>query len=296
MVDIFQYTDYRRFLQDFYEARKTLHKGFTHRFISKAVGFKSTGSFAQIVQGKTNISNQIIARFVSFLKLKKDEADFFELLVLFNQSKSHAEQKRHFEKIVCFPKSNFKVVESAQFAYYEKWYYSVVREVLAFFPCKDDWKALARMVEPAITPAEAEKAVRLLNELGFIRANAEGYWEKADPVVTTGYEARSLAINTFILEGMDLARSALDNLPRDQRSLSSVTLSLPEEGYKLVEEKIRCLRRELLELAKNSPNPKRVVQVNIQVLPVSKVMTDAAIETGRGDADARRPDSRGAAA
>lgn len=282
MVNIFQYTDYRKYLQDFYEARKSTHKGFTHRFISKAVGFKSTGSFAQIVKGKTNISTQMIANFVAFLKLRRDEADFFELLVLFNQSRSHSEQKRWFEKIICFPKSNFKVVESAQYAYYEKWYYSVVRELLAFYPFKDDYKALARMVEPAISPAEAEKAVKLLEELRLIRRNAEGFFEKADPVVTTGYEARSLAINQFMLEGMDLAKQALDNLPRDQRSLSSVTLSLPEDGYRMVEEKIKCLRRELLEIAKNNPNPKRVVQVNFQILPVSKVYQN----TGGGTASA----------
>ena len=272
MVDIYQYTDYRKFLRDFYEAKKATHRGFTHRYISKAVGFKSTGSFAQILQGQTNISTQMIANFVTFLKLKKEESDFFELMVLFNQSKSHTEQKRHFEKIICFPKSHFKVVESAQYAYYEKWYYSVVREILAFFPFKDDFKALARMVEPAIAPSDAEKAVKLLEELGLIRRNAEGFYEKADPVVTTGYEAKSLAINQFMLESMELAKSAMDNLPREERSLSAVTLSLPADGYKMIEEKIKCLRRELLEIARNNPNPKRVVQVNFQIIPVSKVL------------------------
>lgn len=280
MVDIYQYTDYRKYLRDFYEAKKATHRGFTHRFISKAVGFKSTGSFAQILQGQTNISTQMMVNFVNFLKLKKEEADFFELLVLFNQSKSHAEQKRHFEKIICFPKSNFKVVESAQYAYYGKWYYSVVREILAFFPFKDDFKALARMVEPAIAPSEAEKAVKLLEELGFIRRNGEGWYEKADPVVTTGYEAKSLAIDQFMLEGLELAKAAMDGLPRDERSLSAVTLSLPADGYKMIEEKIKCLRRELLEMARNNPNPKRVVQVNFQIIPVSKVM--------RGDTGADR--------
>jgi uncharacterized protein (TIGR02147 family) len=272
MVDIFQYTDYRKYLRDFYEARKTVQRGFTHRYISKAVGFKSTGSFAQIVQSKTNISNQVIASFVSFLGLRKDEAEYFELLVLFNQGRTHAERKRHFERILCFPRSSFKVVESAQYAYYEKWYYAVVRELLGFFPCRDDYRALARMTEPAITPAEAERAVNLLLELGLARRNAEGFLEKVDAVVTTGYEARSLAVNQYMLETMDLAKAALDDLPREERSLSSVTLSVPEDGYRMIEEKIKTLRRELLEIARNTPEPRRVVQVNFQIFPVSKVM------------------------
>src|SRR4051812_35357408 len=129
MIDLFQYTDYRKYLRDYYEAKRAALKSFTHRHISQAVGFKSTGTFAQILQGKTNISTQTIAHFVDFLGHKKDEADYFELLVLFNQSKGHAEKKRYFEKILSFPKSNLKVVESGQYAFYEKWYYSVTREV-----------------------------------------------------------------------------------------------------------------------------------------------------------------------
>jgi uncharacterized protein (TIGR02147 family) len=274
MPDIFQYTDYRKFLRDFYEAKKASQKGFTHRFISKALGFKSTGSFAQILQGKTNISTQMIANFVAFLKLKKEEGDYFELMVLFNQSKSHAEKKRYFEKVIAFPKSNFKVVDSNQYAYYEKWYYSVIREILAFFPFKDDFKELAKMLEPPISPSEAQKAVKLLEDLHFIKQDEQGYYKKVDAIITTGYEAKSLAINQFTLETMELARASLDNLPREERSLSTLTLSLPEDGYKMLEEKIKGFRRELLELAKNSEAPRRVLLVNFQIFPVSKVYHD----------------------
>jgi uncharacterized protein (TIGR02147 family) len=271
MPDIFQYTDYRKFLRDFYEAKKASQKGFTHRFISKALGFKSTGSFAQILQGKTNISTQMITNFVAFLKLKKEEGDYFELMVLFNQSKSHAEKKRYFEKVIAFPKSNFKVVDSNQYAYYEKWYYSVIREVLAFFPFKDDFKELAKMLEPPISPSEAQKAIKLLEDLNFIKQDGTGFYQKVDAIVTTGYEAKSLAINQFTLETMDLAKASLDNLPREERSLSTLTLSLPEDGYNMLEEKIKGFRRELLELAKNSESPRRVIIVNFQIFPVSKV-------------------------
>ena len=270
MVDLFQYTDYRKYLRDYYEARRAALKAFTHRYISQAIGFKSTGTFAQILQGKTNMSPHTVASFVRFLALKKDEADYFELLVLFSQSKGHTEKKRYFERIIAFPKSNLKQVDSTQYAFYEKWYYSVIREVLAFHPFKDDYRELSRMLEPAISTAEAQKAIKLLEELGLIRRNETGAYEKSDPVITSGYDTRSLAVNQFIIETLDLAKVALDKLPRDERSLSALTLSLPEDGYAMVEEKIKNFRRELLELARNCPDPKRVIQVNFQIFPVSK--------------------------
>jgi uncharacterized protein (TIGR02147 family) len=270
MIDLFQYTDYRKYLRDYYEARRASQKEFTHRYIAQAVGFKSTGTFAQILQGKTNISPHTVAHFVRFLELKKDEADFFELLVLFSQSKGHAEKKRHFEKILSFPKANLKQVDSTQYAYYEKWYFSVIREVLAFYPFVDDYRELGRMLTPPISTSEAQKAIRLLEELKLIRKNEAGIFEKTDPIITSGYDTRSLAVNQFIVETLDLAKVALDQFPRDERSLSALTLSMPEEGYALIEEKVKAFRRELLELARSCTDPKRVIQVNFQIFPVTR--------------------------
>jgi uncharacterized protein (TIGR02147 family) len=270
MVDLYAYTDYRKYLRDYYEAKRASAREFTHRHIAQAMGFKSTGTFAQILQGKTNIAPQTVAHFVRFLDLKKDEADYFELLVLFNQSKGHSEKKRYFERIISFPKSNLKQVDATQYAFYEKWYYSVIREVLAFHPFKDDYRELARLLEPPIATAEAQKAIKLLEELKLIRRNDRGVYEKSDPVITSGYDTRSLAVNQFIVETLDLAKGALDKLPREERSLSALTLSLPEDGYEMLEEKIKTFRRELLELARNCTDPKRVIQVNFQIFPVTR--------------------------
>jgi uncharacterized protein (TIGR02147 family) len=270
MVDLYAYTDYRKYLRDYYEAKRAVHKEFTHRYIAQALGFKSTGTFAQILQGKTNIAPATLARFIAFLGLKKDEGAYLELLVLFNQAKGHAEKKRHFESIIAFPKSNLKQVDATQYAFYEKWYYSVIRELLAFHPFVDDYRELARLLEPPIATSEAQKAIKLLEELKLIRRNGNGVYEKSDPIITSGYDTRSLAVNQFIIETLDLAKVALDKLPREERSLSALTLSLPEDGYALIEEKVKAFRRELLELARNCPDPKRVIQVNFQIFPVTR--------------------------
>ncbi len=45
MKSVFEYTDYRLFLQDYYNDKKAANKAFSHRFIADRVGFKSGGSF-----------------------------------------------------------------------------------------------------------------------------------------------------------------------------------------------------------------------------------------------------------
>ena len=92
MISIFDYTDYRLFLRDFYEAKKEQNPAITHRSIAEKVGFKSSGFFTQVLQGKSNISDEMADNFASFCKLKKQERAFFKTMVAFNQARKHAEK------------------------------------------------------------------------------------------------------------------------------------------------------------------------------------------------------------
>jgi len=99
MNSVFEYTDYRKFLADFYSFKKSANKSFSHRFVQEKIGFKSAGHFSQILSGRANISLIYIEKIVEFLKLNKKEASYFQNMVMFNQSKIHEEKRRYFEKI-----------------------------------------------------------------------------------------------------------------------------------------------------------------------------------------------------
>ena len=70
MKSVFEYTDYRKCLKDYYEAKRAENKAVSHRFIAERVGFKSGGHFSQIISGKANISITFIEKFITF-KIKK---------------------------------------------------------------------------------------------------------------------------------------------------------------------------------------------------------------------------------
>jgi uncharacterized protein (TIGR02147 family) len=271
MVDIFQYTDYRKFLLDFYEAEKTRNPHFSHRYVAQKVGFTSSGFFSKIIQGKTNISNELALQFVDFLKLKKVEAEYFTLLVFFNQAKSHAEKKRWFEKIVAFSKSKVKVVEVSQYEFFDKWYYVALRELFSFYKFKGDYDELAKTIDPPISPAQAKKGVLLLEKLNLIKKDDNGYYVQTDTLLSTGYDVRSVAINNFQLATLDLAKESIDRFPKEQRDISTLTLSFSNELYSTIHEKLKAFRREVLELVKNDPKAAdKVYQVNFQIFPLSR--------------------------
>ena len=279
MMDIFLYTDFRKYLYDFYEAEKKRNPHFSHRYIAQKVGFSSSGFFSKIIQGKTNISNELALRFADFLKLKKNEADYFGLLVLFNQAKSHADKKRWFEKIVAFSKSKVKIVEVSQYKFFEKWYYVAIRELMAFFPFRGDYKQLAKMMDPPISPSQAKKAVRLLEHLDLIKKDENGVYSLSDVLISTGYDAKTLAINNFQLATLDLAKESIDRFTKEERDISTLTLSFSKEIYETIHERLKGFRREILELVKNDPGRvDKVYQVNFQIFPLSRRHEDSAHE------------------
>jgi uncharacterized protein (TIGR02147 family) len=269
----FDYTDYRLFLQDRYEAAKAADPSVTHRLIADKVGFKSSGFFTQIIQGKSNISDTIAQGFARFFELNTKERDYFLDMVRFNQSSTHGEKQTFFERMLAANKKRVSLVEAKQYAFYEKWYYSAVREALAFVRVTDAYASyveLAKTIMPPIKPLQAKRAIRLLLDLGMAIANDQGEFERTDQVISGGTQARSVAITACAMQMIDLAKSALADYPRDQRSISALTLSMGERSFRELEEKMALFRREILEAARRDEHPDRVYQLNMQLFPLTK--------------------------
>jgi uncharacterized protein (TIGR02147 family) len=269
MIDIYEYIDYRKLLKDLYEDRKKEFPFFSYRYIAQKVGFSSAGFFINVVQRKRNISSEFIFKFAQVFKLKRAETEYFELLVFFDQAKDHDQKKYYFEKILSSKKSKIKVTDARHYEFYSKWYYTAVREVLNFYKFSGNFVELAKTVSPAITPAEAKKAVSLLEDMGFIKRTERGSYQLVDDIITTGYEAKSLAINNYLISTTELARQAIDRYPRDRRNMSTLTFSCSAAGFAQIEDRLKRFRREILEIVRSDKDIDRVYHMNFHVFPMS---------------------------
>ena len=266
MKSVFEYSDYRKFLLDFYWEKKASQKGFSHRYIAEKVGFKSGGHFSQILSGTANISINFIERLAGFLDLKKRESIYFQSMVLFNQAKNLNDKKRFFEKMMSFKESLVRTVSAQEYEFYDKWHYTAIRELLSFYPFTGDYEELSRMLMPAISAADARHAIELLDRLKLIVRDGAGQYRPTESLITTGYEAQSVCINNFVVNTLELAKCAIDNFDKKDRNFSWVALSASPKGYQAIVEELRQSR----QMAEADPAPQNVVQVNFQVFPLSK--------------------------
>jgi uncharacterized protein (TIGR02147 family) len=271
MPDLFAYTDYRKFLKDYYEEQKARDAKFSHRYFTMKVGFSSSGYFSDVLSGKKNLSGAFMLKFAKALKLSREEEEYFLNLVQFNQAKTLEEKNRFYEKMMTTGKVKMDVLESDKFEYFSKWYYAAVRELLHYAAVKDDYKALAKSLDPPIQPKDAKRAIELLSSLGFIVRDDQGFWRPATGNVSTAGKFNGLHVANFHHNTLELAIRALDAFPPEQKGFSTLTLPLTGDKIRKAKLAIKNLRMYLLALAENGTKADRVYQFNFQLFPVTRI-------------------------
>src|SRR5579885_1444837 len=99
-IDLFHYTDYRQFLRDWYLAAKKGRGSLSFRTFSKRAGLKSTNFLKLVMDGERNLTEVSLVKFMSALKLNKEQQEFFRNLVFFNQSKSNEEKDLYYQRLI----------------------------------------------------------------------------------------------------------------------------------------------------------------------------------------------------
>ncbi len=268
MTDIFTFTEYRKYLAQVWTERKAEDPHFSHRFIAQRAGFSTSAFFSRILTGEVNLNPSGALRLAEVFHLNHQETRYFELLVLFDQSRSQEERMHFLDRIATWRKSPLPQIETSQIAFCRDWKTVAVLEALELIEHGDDHEQLGKMMRPQMTGEEIEKNLRLLEELDLARRDEAGIWRKTDGFLTTG-DAEAEAIDIFRQKTMELGIEAIDRFSREDRSISTLTVTLSKEAFERLRDKLRHLRREILEISRSDPEADRVMQVNFQVFPVA---------------------------
>jgi len=269
MPDIYQYYDYHKYLTDYYKDRKSRDSFFSYRFIGQKTG-TDPGLIVKIFQGSRHLAVKNIQAFSGLLELSKRRAKYFELLVYYGRAKTDREVKIYFERLLNFSDLGTKKVERNQYEFYQKWHYTAIRELLNFYSFKDDYEALASMILPEITAAEAKKSVKLLEKLNLIKRTSADTYELTSKFQTTGGHWKSIAVQSFQKQTLELASQALETFDKKIRDISTVSITLDDSGLEKIRECIVKFHQDLLEISNQCGKGDKVYQVNLQVFPMSK--------------------------
>jgi uncharacterized protein (TIGR02147 family) len=269
MKTLFEYLEYRDFLKDHYELNKQRYPFFSYRYISGKTGLDAS-FYVKVLQKQMHISDKSVPRLAEFLKLNKRETEYFRLLVRFNRAKQQDRSKLYFEQLIELREPRTKTLDAAKYEFFNKWYYIAIREILNYYRFAGDYKALAARLNPPISVSEAKRAIDLLLKLSLI-VKDNGVYRLTDQFVTTGDSWNSIAIENFQKEAIALAGSSIRRIPKKDRETSTVTVSISRKCFYAMKERLREVRKELLEMARLDEKPEGVFQVNFQVFPLTAI-------------------------
>jgi uncharacterized protein (TIGR02147 family) len=271
MINIFEYQNYRLYLKDYYNFQKNAKKYFSYRYFSQKAGINASAFLYYVIEGKRNLTKKSIDKISTAIGHSKDENDYFENLVFFNQAKTISDKTMYYSRIVeCRKPVDLTTIAKERYEFYAKWYNSVIREIVTMFDFHGDFALLGQQLMPPISAKESRESIELLERLGFIEIDENGLYHQTDTVIGVkpkGQEA--FIIEKFQIEMLEMAIKAYDRVIRSERMSASTTFSISEATFELFKMKTREFRKELLEIAKLDNEPSRVVQFTFNLFPIS---------------------------
>jgi uncharacterized protein (TIGR02147 family) len=269
------YFDYREYLRDVFQFQKSIDPAFSHRKFLETAQIPGSAYLVRILKASRKLNLKYVPHFCRALGLSAREEHYFARLVEYGNEKRH--EPRHLllkELLKMRAAEPDYSLRDRRLKFFRRWYYPVIREIISLLDFRGDYNLLARMAVPPITAVQAENAVGFLEKNGFIRKEAGGRYILSEPFVTSGDVINSTVLDQYHRSNLALNCEALDLVPPDLRSASSLTLTLSEANFDRVRKEIRDFRAHLMAIAKEDPNPERVFHIGFIALSRSKKKKD----------------------
>ena len=272
MINIFEYQNYRTYLKEYYNEQKASKKYFSYRYFSNKAGINASACLYYVIEGKRNLTKKSIDKISQAIGHSKEENEYFENLVFFNQATTISDKTLYYSRIVeCRKPLDIIHVSKDRYEFYSKWHHSIVREIVTMFDFKGDFALLGRQLLPPISAGDARESIELLEKLGFIERDDNGLYHQTDALIGAKPQPQqAFIIEKFQTEMLTMAIKAYDRMARTDRMSASTTFSISKATFELFKLKTREFRKELLEIAKLDTKPQRVVQFTFNLFPMSK--------------------------
>ena len=271
MQPIFEFIDYRKFLAAFYEDKKENSHYFSYRYFSQKIGINSPSFLKHVIDGKRNLTTQMVERFSKALDLSAREARYFRNLVLFNQAKTSGEKQEHYAVLRSMAGLVKETVLAAdQFDYFANWYTPVIRELVCLRNYKDDYKLMAASLKPRILPSEARVAVALLLRLKLIEPKEGGGFRQTESAVVADSSVTSLAVRSFTRAMLDHSKAAIDSTEKNERHISGITMGISPEAYDVLAAEIEAFKDRVKIIVNRDMAGSKIYQLNLSLFPVSE--------------------------
>ncbi|MBX2799242.1 MAG: TIGR02147 family protein [Myxococcales bacterium] len=273
-VDVFEYTNLRAFLRDVYDAKKSRNRGFSYRAFSRRAGLRSPNHLKRIIDGERTLTAETALRYCSALGLQHAAADYFCDLAAQARATT-PEERQQVQRRLAGRRRHHEArhLDFHQTALQGRWYVPAIREMVLRADFREDPEWIASQLVAPIDPADVREALDLLLSSGLLERQGSTLIQGSPVVVSRG---QTDTAHTHVLHRsmMQQAIRSLDEAPPDQRDISCLTMCVGTVSIDELKELVRKFRQDLVALTATESEGTQVVQLNIQLFPLSHPSAD----------------------
>lgn len=277
------YMNYRQFLADFYQFKRKASKGslraYNYAVFSAAANIKSPNYLKMIIEGKRNLSEDMIGKFGKALGFMKDQTDEFRLLVQFTQATDPAERNMYLKKLSehrVAGKLKSGEIDRKTWEKVPNWVAWIIYAMVDQEGVSFDTAALKTLLRGKASEDEIETALGTLINSGELRRDeVTGELKKNRSLIESPEEIPVALVRKLQSQLMYLG---LESLYQDQptdREFGTLTMSLTKAEFEEIKFKLRQMRKALHKdnsIARMKEKGERVYQLNIQLFPVTNAV------------------------
>lgn len=270
--NLFSYTDFRKYLADWLDARKNVEPGFNRAEMHRRLGLPNTRSYLPDLLAGKEMSLTFLERFTVALELTPEEARFFRVLVRFNQALTIEERELAFDQLVALNRTPRTILDPRHWRYYRDWHHGAVRALLGVHDLTENPRAIAKLLQPELTEGQIKESLSLLLDLGLVAKNPQGFLKPTEHTLSTGEGARAEMVRQLQAQQLRLVeRAALKPDGQDGQVVATNTISVSDEGLQLIRKRLEQFRSELRSIVHKDPHPaERVHLVTMAVVPLTR--------------------------
>ena len=255
---------------------------YSYRMLGDKLGLDSSYLY-RVLQKKQHLPAHALPAAKEILDLSGREAEYFDLLFSAAVTKDKAKREELMAKALDLRDVDRHSLQAAELKLLKNWWIPAVRAYLELNGGVVNVKQISRDLCPPITEAQAQEAIDTLLEVGLVKKMASGKLAVTDAHLTAGGPEKKQAVRHFQKEVLSLASDALDNIPVDERNISTLTLSVDQSCFDDLGDMLREFRRLVQKRVDSAKNSDRVMQLSMAFYPIARKGGVRTVDSVEGD-------------
>ncbi len=280
-----EYTDFRLYLKDVYEFRRrtesTGMRAYSYSTFSAAADIRSPNYLKLIIEGRRNISDDMITKFARALRLNRLDTEEFRALVRYGQANEPMDRNQFLKELSDLRSKRAFAAGEINQQNWDKvpdWIGWVLFAMSEQSRVDFDPASLQKLFRAKASTEDIKASLQKLLDSGDLaRSEATGDVYKARDLVESPQDLPVALIRKLQAELIYLGIESLFRDSPKEREFGAMTVALTEEEFNQVRFELRQLRKRLqrdASVKRKTTKADRVYQMNIQLFPLTDKVVD----------------------